>query len=366
MNYMLVIRRFRRYKSSYIFMIVGLVIGLTTFLLTTLSYLFEHSYDEYGDKDNKIFRIETYTKDGSGFARTTYGVAPLISNKIGDEKQVGRITRLFNQDAVIKFEEKKFKQDELYFIEDQTLGILEFDLKYEATITENATSKAIISETTALAYFGSLDVIGKQIIVNLNNKNRTYHIANVFKVQPINRHFKPEILLPLDDVFTFLNPRTSSIMKSWYTYNFWTYLKIDPNSATSILEGIVDEHFPESRRDTELRMKPVQEIHLNSHLDFEFEKNADIAYVNILFMVGILTLLLSTVNHINLNIAHIAKLESEFDLRKILGADNARIFIMMIVELSMVLMISMMFVTSDNYFIKCNFSDRIPRTRHCF
>ena len=67
-------------------------------------------------------------------------------------------------------------------------------------------------------------------------------------------------------------------------------------------------------------MQKVDDVHLTSHLELEFEQNGNIQHVYLFSFIAILILLIAIINFMNLSTARASKRGKEVGLRKVLGA----------------------------------------------
>ena len=83
----------------------------------------------------------------------------------------------------------------------------------------------------------------------------------------------------------------------------------------------MQKYFPDSIKDkVEIKLQPLTDIHLYSHLDFEINPNSDISYVYIFSAVAVFVLLIACINFMNLATARSAGRGREAGMRKVLGA----------------------------------------------
>ncbi|MEP1097548.1 MAG: ABC transporter permease [Cyclobacteriaceae bacterium] len=330
--------------------ILGLSIGIALCMVIMLYVSNELSYDQFHSNTGKIYRIALQNDPGNptkGLARASYGMSEVLKDEFPAVETVARMTKLFNQEAVVQNGDKHFKEERLYFAEPSIFEVLDF------TFIEGNPSTAlvdpntiVITERSALKYFGSLDVIGKTLNVNLNNMNVNYEVIGLLSDPPENTHFKYDLLVPLDDIFALINPRVVRSIKSWYTYNFWTYVKLNETSDAVQFEKdlttIVDNYFPPTRKDIKIFIQPVEDIHLHSHLDREFEANNDIFYIRVLTSIAILVLVIACINFMNLTTARSIKRAKEVGIRKTLGAKRGQLIVQFLTESFIVTFVSIL------------------------
>src|SRR5450432_3243184 len=164
-NYLTIAWRNLQKNKIYSFInIIGLAIGLASFLLITLYIMDELSYDRYNDKADRIYRINSDIKLGGGELHM-----PVTSDMMGqllikDNPAIEQYTRIYNSNG-----SKLIKKNKAFITEyrvahvDSTFFDV-FTLPAIAGNTHTALNEpnsVVITESIAKKYFGSTDVIDK-------------------------------------------------------------------------------------------------------------------------------------------------------------------------------------------------------------
>jgi putative ABC transport system permease protein len=79
-------------------------------------------------------------------------------------------------------------------------------------------------------------------------------------------------------------------------------------------------------------MQKVNDVHLTSNLELEFEQNGNIQHVYLFSFIAILILLIAVINFMNLATARAAKRGKEVGLRKVLGAHKKMLVVQFMAE----------------------------------
>jgi putative ABC transport system permease protein len=107
----------------------------------------------------------------------------------------------------------------------------------------------------------------------------------------------------------------------------YTFISIlpgtDPRAIEAKLPEIVDKYNPalkeRNQRDV-LKLQPLHDIHLTSHLAEEPEPNGDERIATFLGIIGIFVLTIAWINYVNLSTAKAMERANEVGVRKVMGA----------------------------------------------
>jgi putative ABC transport system permease protein len=115
--------------------------------------------------------------------------------------------------------------------------------------------------------------------------------------------------------------------------------KLDDLVARYAIPSFIGE---EDGSDYNLRLMPIQDIHLNSHLLREFEANSYESYVYIFSMVAVIVLLLACINFMNLATAKAGLRSMEVGVRKVLGSNKSQLVYQFLTEAFIIVLISLL------------------------
>jgi putative ABC transport system permease protein len=335
-NYLkIALRLFARNKLISAINIAGLALALAGSLLIAIFILDELSYDRHHANADRIYRVTRnfLSPDGSvtlhlGPVAPPFG--PLLENEFPDIIETVRTRGFYGTISTLSQDGTRKENLDIqncYFAEPSvftvfTIPILAGDQK---TALEKPNS-VMVSDETAMKYFGTLDVVGKQL-----EANNTYPavITGVYKAFPPQSHWHPEMLI----AFSTLNDDNiygrQRLETAWGNNNFSTYILVndqfDPVKTKAQFPAFVDKYMgSESAVQpstwTNLFLQPLTSIHLHSQLDYEIETNGSIVHVYIMGAIGGFLILIACFNFINLSTARATTRGKEVGLRKVVGA----------------------------------------------
>jgi putative ABC transport system permease protein len=302
---MKIIRRLKQNWQWFLINAVGLSAAFSCVLIIFIYTSQQLSYDKFHSKAGRIYRMTIDTNRGaiSIHPARVYGdTHKLLSTYPAIENMV-RIVPFRN--AIVKIGEQKFYSRNAYSTDSSFFKI--FDFKILSGRPENAFSqpgRAFICRSVALKYFGSIDIVGRQIsILHQQDDNpRIYTIDGVMEDFPVNSHFHAELLTS----FTGDNDLTS-----WA----YTYLLMKKGVDVDAIKSTIQHNWETEKKTNDsvpiLYLQKLTDIHLYSQKTREMEKNGDIRSIILLLSCTALILFVALINYLNLSrVQLIARMKS--------------------------------------------------------
>jgi putative ABC transport system permease protein len=356
-------RNLVRNKTFSFINIVGLAIGLSSFLLIALYVLDELSFDRYYDKAGNIYRIDLDAHWGGQDLRMAEIGDPIGPKLKNDYPQVEEYTRIFYSRNDPGMANKLIGKGNEYITEDHTayvdstfFNVFKFPaLEGDPRTALNEPGTVVINASTAARYFGSADALGKKLAVKENGKDVPYKVNAVIKDIPGNTHFNFNILFSMKS----LNYEWGQVGNS----NFYTYLLLKPGQDAKAfkkeLNGYVlkyltpvlkdfnmssMEEFEKSGNRINFILTPVTSIHLYSDRQAgeEMSPPGSIQYVAIFSAVALLILLIACINFMNLTTARSAGRAREVGIRKVLGTERKELILQFLSESTLMVFLSLL------------------------
>jgi len=141
------------------------------------------------------------------------------------------------------------------------------------------------------------------------------------------------------------------MLQGWIWNPCWTYLLLKDDKPAEELAAkfpeFVKKYLNIGEDDSyRLYLQPLTDIHLNSHLDYEIQKNDKEEYVKILMIIAILILVIASINFINLTTAGAANRAKEIGIKKLVGATKTQLIVQFLVESLIITFISLLIAIS--------------------
>lgn len=323
----MMLRNMRKHSLHTIINITGLSIGLSCFIVIALYVRHELSYDKMFAGSESIYRVTNSSTVGgnNNHIPTTY---PNVGPDARDAfPSVTNYTRVYTfkysrREPTFRYGDNVYYEQRVIFGDTTFFDIFNFEFAVgdPKKALEHPTS-VVITESMARKYFGDEDAIGKVLRFN---GTTDLEVSAVVKDMPATTHLKFDFLLPL----TYLNTTSSQMLTPWLVDWFWTYLVIpDPAQATVVeasINQLAAERIPEDVKEFNIKflLQPLEKVHLYSKFDYntDLEQNGDISNLYIFISVGVLVLLISAINFINISMAMASGRFKEIGISKVLGA----------------------------------------------
>ncbi len=330
------IRNLKRNLTSSLINILGLASGLTVGILLYSYVLWENSYDEFYPENQRIYRI-SYTKFLNGSISEPLAKSPAaLANTIREElPEVKVTTQVYpTTEATISIGETRFNEDQVFWVDADFVEVFSLPLLYGTTTGDGV----LISESIAKKYFAYPQDAINQSIEMLGEDHALSNIAGVFKDLPENTHFNYEILFVQDE---------DEDDVSWQWTGVYTYVLLHDGTAVDRFEKRLNNIVAarskgvfEANVTTQVKLQPLTDIHLYSHLQEEIEPNGSYQIIVLLVLIGILVLMVAGLNSVNIHTAQAMDRAKEVGIRKILGIDRGSLIRQFIVEAALYSFIS--------------------------
>ncbi|WP_271782371.1 ABC transporter permease [Aquimarina algiphila] len=313
--------------------ILGLAIGVASFILIMVYVNYENNYDKFTGSEN-VYRVYMDYKKGDHFIQgdaQTYNMAGPTFEK--EFPEVLDYTRFYRLDkTTLKIKDKVIEEtngnvaDPSYFeIFNQTL--LKGDLA-TALVEPNS---IVLTETVAAKLFGNDNPLGKTISVFWGDPTLAT-VTGIMKDIPENTHFKISYLLSYTTMKGWEAIDENQKIPNWNNNVFYTYLKLSPNAdITALRKKIIESDF-EDDPDERHNIEPIEDIHLYSNKPYEAELNGSVVRVKFLTAIAFIILILSWLNYINLSTTKSLERAKEIGIRKVAGAQKQQLIIQSLLE----------------------------------
>ncbi len=332
------LRFFGRNKGFTSINILGLTLGLSSFLLILFFVNHELSFDEFHKNSTNVFRVNFSYQDNSGNVTTLVNSPPALATGVwGKFPELEKISKMrYAMNSLFENGDIRFYEDHGYYADSLFLEILQFEMTSGDSKTAlDEPNSIVISEELALKYFDKTDPLGATLMYN---NSIPLKITGILSNLPTNSHLDFDFLISFS---TYTVPAGyASDLTSWSWLGFLTYVELKPNSDPQLFEEKLAQHFRELNPDNPNPMLPIaqnlSEIYLGSsrmsddlasHIRF-----GNSFSVKALMTVAILILIIAGFNFSNLTNALSLNRSKATGIRKVLGAQRRSILIQMLTE----------------------------------
>ncbi len=341
--------------------VLGLAIGLASFIVIALYIIDELGYDLHHSKSERIFRIvNVYDFEGVGeeSSSSPFPVGPTLLMEY--PHLIETSVRFFNNwssSYFVEYGEKRFNERKLFFVDSTVFDV--FDIPFIAGTPASALNRpgtVVITESTSRRYFGDEDPIGKKLEVE---EHFNVIVTGVIRDPVPQSHFTYELLVSMETVKTLLYGYEP---KTWVWNPCWTYIVlkdgVDAEDINKLFDQFIYKYFYDAEKDNiTLTLQPLPDIHLRSSLDYEIEPNGNIMYIRILSVIAIFMLIIATINFVNLSTATAGRRAREIGMKKVVGATRRQLAVQFITESVVVSILGLLIALALVEFIIPYFND---------
>jgi putative ABC transport system permease protein len=330
----------------------------------------EMSYDQFQSDRDQIYRMDfTGVINGNSFTTTLAGPST-AETMVADFPEVEDAIRFRGGwEMLIKKKEENinYKQENVVWVDKNFFAF--FDIKLlkgdENTVLDRPDA-LVLSERAAEKFFKNEDPIGQILILDNDD---SYEVTGVFENMPPNMHFHYDVMLSMLG-------RDEAQQKTWFSFNFNTYLKLtsgaNPDSLEAKFPALIEkyigpeveafmgqslEDFTEAGNSAGFELFPMKNIHLYSDKLGELEPNGSIQYVYIFSAIAAFILILACINFMNLSTARSASRAKEVGVRKVMGAYKQHLVYQFLSEAFLIALVSIVIAFLASYIALPFFND---------
>lgn len=327
-------RNIRRYKAYSTVIIGGFAVGITVFLLISFFVRNELSYDRFNKNVNRIYRLERVD-----YPLIVPGSAPILRKSFPEIESVARV--IVRENNVLKnLNSKQSIATRMLFTEPSFFNIFSYKIKYGNSLNPlQSQSSILLFQKTARKFFPFVDnPIGKSL--QFPQFAKDFSLTGIIS-DPHNSHLDVGAILPLSALEEFLK----SDFDNDLTDNFsMVYILVRENTDPHTLEKKINQTF--SKIKTLYGMPPFL---LRPLKDIYFSKISSVLYsgergnynlLKVFNLVGIIIIILVTINFINLGIARACLRAREVGVKKVVGEDRKGMIFQFLVETQIIVFIA--------------------------
>ena len=297
----------------------------------------EVSYDRFHKKKDQIYRVTAQVLDDKGHeafkgVKTGLVHGPSFKQYIPEIEDFVRVEK---SSFVVRKDKETFNQ-EILFTDDNFFSVFSFPLiNGNPKKVLSDLNSMVLSDEAAKKYFGTTDVIGKTLELQVNDKFEPFVISGVAKRSPQNSTIKFNALLPMK-FREKMDPDNS-----WLNMFVSTFLvlnpKADPKAVLAKMTRIYQDKAKDQLKEAKQRdnfnysliwgLQPLLQIHLSKDYTAQDELTDASSPVNSYILTGIAVfiLIIACINFINLTIARSLKRSKEIGIRKVVGGQRMQL-----------------------------------------
>jgi putative ABC transport system permease protein len=290
---------FRKLKQDWKWLTIntiGLSAAIACILIIFLYARQELSYDRFHSKADQIYRVTSDSNNGATSMHPARVAGDWPQKLMTEYPAIEKTVRLVPfRKAIIKIGDQTFYTERAFSTDSSFFDV--FDFKVLSGNTPKAfsqPSRAFISRSLAMKYFGNINIVGKEISIlhQQGSIPKIYTIDGVMEDFPANSHFHAELLTS----FTEVEDQTT-----WA----YTYFLLKKGTNANVLRNTIQQKWEKENKSGDptaiIYLQKLAEIHLFSHKTREMEKNGDIRSIILLLSGAFIVLFIALINFLNLS-----------------------------------------------------------------
>ena len=341
-------------KSQTAINVGGLTLGTVCALVIFLVIQFDLSFDKWHEDGDRIYRVVREDSEFGNISHDTGGPYPFaeaVENDVSGLEKVTIVHTNYANTPIISYTEngytqRKFKEDGIAFVEKEYFDIFTYEwlAGTKESVFTNPNS-AVITESLAHKLFGTIDVLGREMIVHRNSPF-DFTITGLVRDMPENSDFP----------FTFLGNVNSKNREggelgndNWdgSSSSLQTYVKllpgVTPEEINAQFDPLIAKYRNQDRADvTEFYLQSLSQIHFDSRFGNYNGRVIEKRTLYAMAIIGFFLLITACINFINLNTAVAVRRSKEVGLRKTLGGTRTQLTYHFLGETAFVTLISIL------------------------
>lgn len=296
----------------------------------------DYGIDRFHENKDEVYLSTFYVDREGSIEQYGKSPAPLAEMMLADYSKIKNVTRIHDAPAVVKYEDYVFNES-IRFTDPAFLEMMTFPLKWGQKSSLQQLNNIILSENTAIKYFGDKNPVGRSIHLIFNqNRSKTFTVSGVAESFP-NAHIIDFEFLTHFDNLKIAQPDLQ--LDSWKTMLNATLLHIEKKSDLAFIQQEMDKYISlqnSVEKDWPIHsfdFVTIHDLHLASKEikdDISFDGTLEGRIV--LPIIALFMIMLACFNYINIAIVSAAKRLKEIGLRKVIGANRQKVIFQFVSE----------------------------------
>jgi len=322
-NYWIVTKRYMFKNKLYTGInVFGLAIGIACSLVLLVYVSNELSFDRFHRDGENIYRLlitDVSPERESTGAVITAAIAPTLKEELPEVINYVRFS--YPTSGFLAVDKKKVNVNNITYSDSTLFDVFSFNLiSGDAKTCLASPYSIVLTPAVAKSIFGEADPIGQQV---LYNGEKPYMVTGIVEAPPINSQIQ------FTSLMSFSTLDQEGYFLDWNGgWNYFEYVKLLPNTDLDLLNSklppLMGRHInnmlKQYKSEWRLGLQPLYDVHLGEELNGDWFNKGSMQYIYLFAAIAILTLIMASINFINLTASQALTRLKEIGLRKAIGA----------------------------------------------
>jgi putative ABC transport system permease protein len=335
-------RNLNKNKSNTFIGVLSLSLGIAILLLISIFAKNELSVDNFHENSSRIFKVSYGNSSG-----TPGPLSDLLETNFPEIQNATHIEthQLFALSPLLSHNAELFEIEKYYATNADFFTLFDFQvLQGDINNALNTPFSMILTESEALRIFKDKNPIGETITWR-SGEDFLFTVLAIVADNPQNSSIQFHGLI---------SEASTKKMSPYYPDNwgfgvYETYLLVNPNIDSEQLakklrsfliayyeSNLSSYGYHDDARATPLDLHPIREVYFNKELSHDTTNRGNLFLIRVLIAIGIIIMILSIINYVNLSTARASLRKKEIGVQKVFGSNKRTLVFQYITETTIV------------------------------
>lgn len=302
--------------------LLGLAVGLAASVMVLLWVQSELSFDSYHREADRTFRVTNSIRLGDGTMVWPNSSLILGETALREVPGINRVAvfRIPFESLVFRVGDEMVSEKGAAYVDSTWFEAFDYQfLLGDSKRVLDDPNNLILTETKARSWFGSAEAAMDKI-VRLNSIDMV--VRAVVRDNPVNSSFRYEVLMPIASGLRDPDVRRSEY--GWNNYNYQLFFQLKPGVEPEKVAPQLTQIYRAYKEDSSVTASliPLRDIRFSNDFKSDYLPKGNRSTVITLGLVGLLILVIASINYVNLTTALTSRRAMEIGIKKSSGREE--------------------------------------------